>query len=557
MANEAHGSSEDFYNQQQQIAKNRKEAVSRNNASQPQEPLRNAVEPNMLITSEWGATSATNGPQQTSHQGFHSLRAEHSSRQHPQATNSSASSIRLAVPNKTVSTTQFPRTKSPSSRDGLQGAYNFSKESSTRFMDRLQLSASVPQISAKKTDVQPYNEVDPLDPSFHRDDDVENSFDILQHMQLDQNIPKHDIAPQPPFPAAQSEDNPAVLLKLIQKTLGLNPSEAAKTAASQLMRLMRNGSESLSTSNSPRTSEFFLDDEGATNNIKPKVDCDRCKQTFTRKCDLKKHLKRHNKPYSCTYQKCRKRFGSKADWKRHENTQHFQLECWQCPNYEKPKGARNGHCDKLFYRRETFLAHLKNIHHITDETTLKNLAKDKKIGRDGHRSFWCGFCGKIQRLQEKGLRGVEERFDHLERHFLSPGEKGLEGWKNQPDGSGGKDEDEVLLDESESETGSGSGSSEEDDGDAVEETQRDSLSTQRWVSTSTSAADTRPRPTSRTAIKKTHMVEKCCHCNDGQYLLEITKICPLCGHKCCGSCQFSTVPFEAQKNDKMTGFQTD
>jgi hypothetical protein len=46
---------------------------------------------------------------------------------------------------------------------------------------------------------------------------------------------------------------------------------------------------------------------------------------------FRKHMKRHQKPYACTrVPGCDKRFGSKSDWKRHENDQHIQLQFWRC-----------------------------------------------------------------------------------------------------------------------------------------------------------------------------------------------------------------------------------
>ncbi|RWA07760.1 hypothetical protein EKO27_g7355, partial [Xylaria grammica] len=60
--------------------------------------------------------------------------------------------------------------------------------------------------------------------------------------------------------------------------------------------------------------------------------CSTCGKIFPRKCELKKHEKRHEKPYGCTMPGCERRFGSKNDWKRHENTQHPMSETWRGRN---------------------------------------------------------------------------------------------------------------------------------------------------------------------------------------------------------------------------------
>ncbi|KAF2212455.1 hypothetical protein CERZMDRAFT_106186 [Cercospora zeae-maydis SCOH1-5] len=50
--------------------------------------------------------------------------------------------------------------------------------------------------------------------------------------------------------------------------------------------------------------------------------CPYCHKPNKRECDLKKHIKRHTRPYGCTFSLCNKTFGSRNDWKRHELTQH-------------------------------------------------------------------------------------------------------------------------------------------------------------------------------------------------------------------------------------------
>ncbi|KAH0545044.1 hypothetical protein FGG08_000815 [Glutinoglossum americanum] len=142
------------------------------------------------------------------------------------------------------------------------------------------------------------------------------------------------------------------------------------------------------------------------------IQCRFCKKVLPRDCDMNKHLKRHTRPYGCTFPNCNKLFGSKNDWKRHENTQHFQLEMWRC--HEKDVTGKD--CVKLFYRRETFQAHLRQ-HGITDPEKLREEARSRRIGRNGQGQFWCGFCKVPVPLKFRGLDAWDERFNHIGMHF--------------------------------------------------------------------------------------------------------------------------------------------
>jgi hypothetical protein len=125
-------------------------------------------------------------------------------------------------------------------------------------------------------------------------------------------------------------------------------------------------------------------------------------------------MKRHERPYGCTFLACTKLFGSKNDWKRHENTQHFQLETWRC-NVERLEG---GECAKVCYRRTNFQQHLENEHQIKDAETVKTRLHACRIGRNSQERFWCGFCKKLVELKKKGLEAWAERFDHIDDHFM-------------------------------------------------------------------------------------------------------------------------------------------
>jgi hypothetical protein len=125
-------------------------------------------------------------------------------------------------------------------------------------------------------------------------------------------------------------------------------------------------------------------------------------------------MKRHERPYGCTFLTCSKTFGSKNDWKRHENSQHYHLETWRCDE-ERPEG---GACAKVCYRRQSFQDHLKRDHQLPDDDNLKTKLEDCRIGRNCQARFWCGFCTELIVLKKKGLEAWAERFDHIDDHFM-------------------------------------------------------------------------------------------------------------------------------------------
>ncbi|KAJ4325112.1 hypothetical protein N0V94_000826 [Neodidymelliopsis sp. IMI 364377] len=132
-----------------------------------------------------------------------------------------------------------------------------------------------------------------------------------------------------------------------------------------------------------------------------------------RTCDLNKHMKRHRKPYGCTYPKCHKRFGAKSDWKRHENSQHFQLEAYRC-DYPNNAGQKCGqHC----YRTALFQKHLTDKHKVTSGEKMHADLKRCRIGKNCQVQYWCGFCREIKTLKNKRNAAWDERFDHIAEHF--------------------------------------------------------------------------------------------------------------------------------------------
>lgn len=159
-----------------------------------------------------------------------------------------------------------------------------------------------------------------------------------------------------------------------------------------------------------------------------------------------KHLKRHTRPYGCTYTNCPRRFGSKNDWKRHENTMHYQIEAWKCAEPKIPDGSSSTttrgrpsdtiettvskQCGRLCYRRELFMAHLHEAHHLAGhkhEQYVKDQCKKRRVGRNGQCGFWCGFCQTVVRLEKTGIEAWDERFNHIDDEHFKKGTR-VEDW---------------------------------------------------------------------------------------------------------------------------------
>ncbi len=121
---------------------------------------------------------------------------------------------------------------------------------------------------------------------------------------------------------------------------------------------------------------------------------------------------------------CDKKFGSKNDWKRHENTQHFSLEMWRCDEES---------CDRLCPRREMFRTHLEKDHQIADQNKLDAKLERCRVGRNCEARFWCGFCQKIVEIKQQGHQAWAERFDHIDEHFSGRNDrarKEISEWKD-------------------------------------------------------------------------------------------------------------------------------
>ncbi|OAL07168.1 hypothetical protein IQ06DRAFT_8008 [Phaeosphaeriaceae sp. SRC1lsM3a] len=192
----------------------------------------------------------------------------------------------------------------------------------------------------------------------------------------------------------------------------LSKSEAIK-AAQAISNLIKQSPGS-AYSQPRKTNQNFV--------ANPKI-CNMCDYAVARACDLKKHMKRHEKPYGCTYPKCHRRFGAKSDWKRHENSQHFQLEAYRCSQM-LPNGKP---CGEHFFRVENFKKHLESQHKMCKVDDQITEAKRRRIGKNCQQQFWCGFHGDIIELKEKRNAAWDERFDHIAFHFEKD-RRSIEEW---------------------------------------------------------------------------------------------------------------------------------
>lgn len=216
----------------------------------------------------------------------------------------------------------------------------------------------------------------------------------------------------------------------LDKPMSTNQDSPIIMTKAEALQASRNITELFKQSHRPQmSSSSRRSSKGSSPN---KIQCSQCNVTVQRSCDLKKHMKRHTKPYGCTYPKCFKRFGAKSDWKRHENNQHYQQEAYLCHrpssiSSSNPPNTSTTPCRQLYYRQEQFRIHLINQHGVSDPQQLDTDLKERQIGMGNQRRFWCGFCKTIVPLKEKRNAAWDERFDHIDHHF-SKEAKSIEDW---------------------------------------------------------------------------------------------------------------------------------
>ena len=170
---------------------------------------------------------------------------------------------------------------------------------------------------------------------------------------------------------------------------------------------------------SPDTNSTTLTQFGTSGRLGVKFSCKHlgCGKSYYRQSQLKKHSKRHSRPYFCTWSDCMsgRTFGSKADWKRHENILHFRHQTYHCQ--ELSLHVPGEECGKPFQRAEPYATHLRKDHGIGTEDYIQ-----QKLGEKDTESpppdFWCGYCRETIPIPTDSDEPRNERFDHIEKHFL-------------------------------------------------------------------------------------------------------------------------------------------
>ncbi len=90
-----------------------------------------------------------------------------------------------------------------------------------------------------------------------------------------------------------------------------------------------------------------------------------------------------------THKACRKQFGSKNDWKRHETTQHL-LVLWRCIESSKKDPAIA--CGKVCPQRDAMKSHLRKEHNLGEGKLLDDKLESCHLDSGLESHFWCGFC---------------------------------------------------------------------------------------------------------------------------------------------------------------------
>jgi hypothetical protein len=144
--------------------------------------------------------------------------------------------------------------------------------------------------------------------------------------------------------------------------------------------------------------------------------------------------------FYCTF--CQKRFQSRADWMRHEQTMHMPEELWiccprtgqfpsRCPFCEKTDPSPSHLADhnylscqekplseRTFNRKDYFLQHASQEHKISLEQKPARLVELLEAWRHpmplarGHQALHCGFCGLT-------FPTYQDRSEHVAGHFMA------------------------------------------------------------------------------------------------------------------------------------------
>lgn len=130
--------------------------------------------------------------------------------------------------------------------------------------------------------------------------------------------------------------------------------------------------------------------------------------------DHRKHMKRHTRPYVCTFPSCTSRHGSRSDWKRHEETQHVIQDNWLCT----ARLSDGSKCFTNLTSEQALRNHLVVAHRVPTLQITSQLCQDMHLGEAGAGRFWCGFCQDIVRQEpDSGHGPTEMRMQHVGDHY--------------------------------------------------------------------------------------------------------------------------------------------
>jgi hypothetical protein len=129
---------------------------------------------------------------------------------------------------------------------------------------------------------------------------------------------------------------------------------------------------------------------------------------------LRKHMKRHTRPYVCTFPDCNSRHGSRSDWKRHEESQHPLQESWKC-TARLPDGTG---CFADFTSEGELQRHLIVSHGWTAMEVSPEFCEHMHLGNNATGRFWCPFCRDVIATEPKSSCDWREmRLQHIGDHF--------------------------------------------------------------------------------------------------------------------------------------------
>ncbi|KAJ6145251.1 hypothetical protein N7470_009146 [Penicillium chermesinum] len=155
-------------------------------------------------------------------------------------------------------------------------------------------------------------------------------------------------------------------------------------------------------------------------NSRKEIQCHLCDKKTRLPCEMKKHQKRHERPYFCTFPYCGKAFGSKADWKRHEITQHLNESSWLCTSVNARTRAP---CGTVFYQLDMYARHLSQQHNYTNDQIATAVPSGRLGIAANEDHFWCGFCRKHISISNSAS-SLNERFNHIDIEHFKKGERG-------------------------------------------------------------------------------------------------------------------------------------